>query len=324
MTYDPELVRQAGVRRAVRIRAVQAEGFTPRQAAFLVEVMVHAGVFLERQYCTFAGITHGEKTHDFLRRLTGCGFAREIRPGALHRARFYHVHHKRLYAVIREPDNRNRRRAPIGALASRLMLLDMVLDDPSRTWLGAHDDKVAYFTGLSRDVALEPVDLPYIPFGTGRRRVLRTFPDKLPIGVPTDSDEHVFTYLATRRQPVDFRAFLARHFMLWTRGCISARCGSPFHANSTTSSGPTGAPSAMSCFRQCTRTTATSSSGTARSACGVSASRPRHQTFASTRRSAGSAQRGWASSTGCTGNMVPGFSSTCGHRCCRTSCSGDS
>jgi len=53
MTYDPELVRQAGVRRAVRIRAVQAEGFTPRQAAFLVEVMVHAGVFLERHYAEF-------------------------------------------------------------------------------------------------------------------------------------------------------------------------------------------------------------------------------------------------------------------------------
>jgi hypothetical protein len=48
---------------------VTAFGFTERQARFLVEVLIHSGVFVERQYCTFAGIAHGQKTHDFLRRL---------------------------------------------------------------------------------------------------------------------------------------------------------------------------------------------------------------------------------------------------------------
>lgn len=43
-----------------RTVAVSAFGFTERQARFLVEVMIHSGVFVERQYCTFAGITHGQ------------------------------------------------------------------------------------------------------------------------------------------------------------------------------------------------------------------------------------------------------------------------
>jgi hypothetical protein len=34
---------------------------------------VYAGVFLERQYCAFAGIAHGQKTHDFLRKLIDPG-----------------------------------------------------------------------------------------------------------------------------------------------------------------------------------------------------------------------------------------------------------
>jgi hypothetical protein len=44
-------------------------GFTERQTRFLDMVMLHAGVFVGRQYATFAGITHGQKVHDFLERL---------------------------------------------------------------------------------------------------------------------------------------------------------------------------------------------------------------------------------------------------------------
>jgi hypothetical protein len=96
---------------AKRTAAVAGFGFTERQARFLVTVMEHAGVFVERQYCAFAGIAHGQKTHDFIEKLLLHEFAREIRPGALHRGRLYHVHAKRLYAAIDETDNRNRLRA---------------------------------------------------------------------------------------------------------------------------------------------------------------------------------------------------------------------
>ena len=41
-------------------------GLTERQADFLATVMVHSGVFVGRQYAAFAGITHGQKVHDFI------------------------------------------------------------------------------------------------------------------------------------------------------------------------------------------------------------------------------------------------------------------
>jgi hypothetical protein len=47
-----------------RAADLQPLGFTERQVRFLVTVMLHSGVFLERQYCRFAGITHGQKTLD--------------------------------------------------------------------------------------------------------------------------------------------------------------------------------------------------------------------------------------------------------------------
>jgi hypothetical protein len=53
--------------RADRVHKLLMFGFTERQARFLLHVLVHSGVFLERQYCQSAGIAHGQKTHDFLR-----------------------------------------------------------------------------------------------------------------------------------------------------------------------------------------------------------------------------------------------------------------
>jgi len=42
---------------ADRVDAVAARGFTERQARFLATVMLHAGVFVERQYCSRCGET---------------------------------------------------------------------------------------------------------------------------------------------------------------------------------------------------------------------------------------------------------------------------
>ena len=72
-----------------RAQALAARGFTDRQARFLVQVLLHAGVFVERQYAHFAGITHGQKTTDFLARLVERQYATPIVTGSLHRGRFY-------------------------------------------------------------------------------------------------------------------------------------------------------------------------------------------------------------------------------------------
>ena len=190
--------------------AITAFGFTERQARFLVEVMIHSGVFVERQYCAFAGIVHGQKTHDFLKKLVERGYARPIQVGAVHRGRLFHIGHKPLYAAIGQADNRHRKPMPMGRMIERLMVLDGVLADRTFTWLGTEFDKRSYFQHVVGD-RLKPHEFPQITFGTEERSTTRLFPDKLPIGVQRERIDHVFMYLVTRPVPVDFRMFLWRH-----------------------------------------------------------------------------------------------------------------
>jgi len=198
--------------RPARVTAVSAFGFTERQARFLVRVLVHAGVFLERQYCAFAGVVHGQKSHDFLAKLVGRGYATVITPGALHRGRLFHVQYKPLYEAIGEPNNRNRKPASLGRMIERLMILDAVLADKHYTWLGTEQDKLAYFIlGLLKS-RLQKHEYPHLVFGEGDHHTVRYFPDKLPIGVELNGGwRHVFLYLVTRDVPADFRMFLHRH-----------------------------------------------------------------------------------------------------------------
>jgi hypothetical protein len=198
--------------RPERVHAVAAFGFTERQARFLVRVLVHAGVFLERQYCAFAGVVHGQKSHDFLARLVGRGYATVITPGALHRGRLFHVQYKPLYEAIGEPNNRHRKPASLGRLVERLMILDAVLADTRYSWLGTEQDKLAYFILGLLKTRLQKQEYPHLVFGEGGNRTVRYFPDKLPIGVEGDGGwRHVFLYLVTRDVPADFRMFLHRH-----------------------------------------------------------------------------------------------------------------
>ena len=52
---------------AERIDAVAKLGFTPRQAGFLVTVVLHAGVCLSRQYCAYSGHRPGAECPRLLR-----------------------------------------------------------------------------------------------------------------------------------------------------------------------------------------------------------------------------------------------------------------
>ena len=194
-----------------RVQALAAFGFTPRQRQFLVTVMVHAGAFLERQYCAFTGTARGQNSREFVARLVARGFAHAIEPGPVRRGRLYHVHHKPPYEAIGQDDNRNRRLRSVGQMVERVMILDAVLGDRHCWWLSPEDDKRRFFA-LKRDNYLRPEDYPHIAFGSGRQRAIRCFPDKLPIGVEKGRAGHlILLYLVNRRMPVDFRQFLIRH-----------------------------------------------------------------------------------------------------------------
>src|SRR5688572_5213132 len=196
-----------------RMEAIAAFGFTERQARFLLNVLLHSGVFVERQYCSFAGIVHGQKSTDFLKTLVERRFATPISTGKLHRGRMFHVHYKPLWAAIGEPDNRFRKPTAQGRMIERVMLLDAVLDDREFTWLGPSMDKRRHFIRHLGD-RLELRDYPHLLFGDGPEKTVRYFPDKLPIGMQPHADSHVFVYLVTRPSPMDFRLFLLRHVPL--------------------------------------------------------------------------------------------------------------
>lgn len=195
---------------ASRVQAVAAHGFTERQARFLVTVMLHAGVFVERQYCAFAGIRHGQKTHDVLQKLVTRRYATPLALGPLHSGRLFHLHFKPLYATIGEPDNRHRKPASLGRMIERVMILDGLLDDRTFTWLGSERDKRSYFVRRVGD-RLKLEEFPHLTFGHGPTKTTRYFPDKLPIGIQPDRQTHVFVYLITRPEPMDFRLFLLHH-----------------------------------------------------------------------------------------------------------------
>lgn len=198
---------------AERAAALQAYGFTPRQAAFIAAVLLHGGVCVPRQYCGFAGITRGQVVQDFFGRLTGQRFA-TVYPCARKGSHVYHLHHKALYRAIGEPESRYRRRASVERALERLMVLDAVLMKSELKWLATEREKVTY---CRQHRKLSEEDLPRVTFEGTASRTVRYFAEKLPLGLPDGSDEVALLYLVTEPTGRVFRTFLETHRSLLQR-----------------------------------------------------------------------------------------------------------
>lgn len=194
-------------------RSVSSFAISDRQRRFLDIVLRHSGVFVGRQYATFADITHGQKVHDFIERLLAHGYVRPIALGPNGRTRLFHVHYKPLYRAIGETDNRHRRRPTIEQALERLLVVDGVLMDRSLTWLGTEREKRVHFAALS-GFNLRDTEYPRLVFGRAPRQTVRFFPDKLPIGHAEYGRRHVFLYPVHSVDLVHFCLFLARHHWL--------------------------------------------------------------------------------------------------------------
>lgn len=190
-----------------RVNAIEARGFTERQARFLVVVLLHSGVCMGRHYCAHAGIAYGQKMHDFFSGLLKRRFA-SVRKCGHNKARIYHVHYRPLYEAIGEPDSRYRKPMSLARAVERLMLLDAVIPERRVTWLATEEEKVAHF---ARVRAVDASALPSLTFVGEASTTVRRFHDKLPIGVTSDDHTDVFLYLVTRPSPIEFRSFLDRH-----------------------------------------------------------------------------------------------------------------
>jgi len=196
---------------ADRVERLGRLGYTDRQASFLVTVMLHAGVCLERQYCTAAQLVHGQKTRNFFQDLVARRHATAY-PCARRGTRVYHVHAKPLYEEIGEPNSRHRRPMALSRAVERLMVLDAVLGEQHVIWLATEQDKLAHFTVTT---SLHRQQLPHLVFRSDTSQTVRYFPDKLPIGLCPDGRTHVFLYSVHRPAPGDFRLFLYRHAPLF-------------------------------------------------------------------------------------------------------------
>ena len=196
-----------------RIDNVTAHGFTKRQAGFLTTVLLHGGVCVQRQYCAFAGIAHGQVIHNFFADLTARRYATAY-PCARRGAQIFHLHHKALYRAIGEPDSRYRRPASVGRAIERLMRLDAVLAARHLTWLATEREKVAYCVDQRQ---LGADDLPALTFDSGGCRTTRFFPHKLPLGVASDRKDITLLYVVTDANPGHFRRFLDAHRRLLHR-----------------------------------------------------------------------------------------------------------
>lgn len=189
-----------------RVKAVVEFGFTERQARFLVTVMLHSGVCLLRQYTTFAGIVHGQKTRRFFAKLVKHGYATAY-PCRHNRGRVYHVQHKPLYRAIGETDSRLRRPMPAARVVERLTLLDALLSGPEVVWLATDEERQVHLSSLTGVSTEEAARLTVPAHASTRTRGTR---DEMPIGIDM-SGRWMFVYVVTGDQLGDFHRFIQQH-----------------------------------------------------------------------------------------------------------------
>ena len=188
---------------AERLNAIASFGFTERQARFLLNVLLHSGVFVERQYLLVRRHRPRPEEH----RLHQDARRAKIRDadctGKLHRGRMFHVHYKPLWAAVGEPDNRwKARRSGPDDRARDAPRCGARRADLHLAWSAR--DKRRYFI-RHLESRLDAREYPHLTFGDGPEKTVQ-FPDKLPIGVLPGLDHHAFIYL----QRAGHR---------WTSGC---------------------------------------------------------------------------------------------------------
>ena len=175
-----------------RIGAVEALGYTRREAEFLCLAALHGGYFLRRQYCRFLDRAVGGTAAALIGKLFANGHA--TAKAGCQNTMVYHLGSRPFYAALGQEDNRNRRERPPVAIRNKLMALDYVLDHPKRRFLATEDEKVAYFAeGLGVEIA----DLPVKDFRspTAPESTPHYFVDKYPIAASNERSPVALTFI---------------------------------------------------------------------------------------------------------------------------------
>lgn len=190
---------QAPLTNDERIAALRRFGYDPREAEFLCLAALHGGHFLPRQYQDFLGHSHVAASLDqvpnssararalsqMVARLFENGHAKAL---VYRRDQpIYHLATRPFYAVIGQPDNRDRRERQPSTIKNKLMGFDFVVANPEARFLATEQEKVDYFS-VAYGVPIER--LPAKVYGGSGATTRRYFVEKYPILLPHVSGDN--------------------------------------------------------------------------------------------------------------------------------------
>jgi hypothetical protein len=188
--------------------AVEAFGYSPREARFLWLVTAFSGHLLRSQWCRFASIPLGRGAQQLLDRLLDNGHANAYDHNGHHR---YHVFGKPLYRVFGRENSNHRRRPSATLLSQRLGSLDFALANLDVPFLLTEAERRS-FCEETLGIA-DPAVLPRRTYYMHGKRGPATdvlFPDRFPMA--GDSREVVFTYADS---PLDSLVSFRSHLRLY-------------------------------------------------------------------------------------------------------------
>ena len=167
-----------------RDKALEAFGWTGREAEWIALVCLHSGVFTRDQVSDWLRIDRF-KALRFVRDITGRRLAAEDRLAGRKVCRIFA---RPVYRALGAEDIRHRRIASAEVLMRRLLSLDYVMAYTGLPWLPTEPEKVSAFEALGIEPALLPVRVYRGAAGDTRRY----FPLKLPVALGAGSA--VFVY----------------------------------------------------------------------------------------------------------------------------------
>lgn len=180
-----------------RPAALEAQGWSGRDAQWIALVCLHSGAFTRAQYAAFIGTEHWEPARRLVAALVAQERASEESwedvglgqtPAGDRRSRLCRIWSREVYRALEVEHIRHRRPATGAALVRRLLSLDYVANHLREPWLPTEGEKVDAFEalGISRNL------LPRRDYHseTGVRRA--HFPGKYPLAL---DDEQATTFV---------------------------------------------------------------------------------------------------------------------------------
>ena len=193
-----------------REQALEAHGWTGREAEWIALVCLHSGVFTRAQFCYYFD-TDRKRAHRFVKALIEQRAAVETDVIAFNGGgKTCRISGKGIYRALGIENIRHRRKATVSLLIRRLLSLDFILEHPGLNWLPTEGEKVEFIEGLGVHSNLIPRRIYYGAVRAQRRY----FALKLPVagGDKTVTFAYVDPGHATA---VELHSWGAAHGPLW-------------------------------------------------------------------------------------------------------------